>query len=373
MRSVYALWLVCVACGPGIKPKDPKVASSDAMTSAAKDVAAMTRLVRGSVVNGGLWFDDATCARFAPGEVARDSLGEFARCLVGLGLTKSPRSDALGDVVVMTYAPGFEVQARVVNEPDGPRLAWIGFASRSEGDALPTISASTLESSRDGGSPDGPVPVEVARALDAEPLPRMVTIGGKSQPWTTRFQFTWVKVCIDESGSVSNVTPYETTALAHQQAVVDVAKTWHFKPFTVQGQPVPVCAMSRVEYPLGSAPQPEELPLPLPPRRAKRPPVVFSQSAGGKLLEGRRVFGTKAIVPDDSDKRRINGKLVGSFRLCIDEEGTVDWVLPLQSTGVAGYDAKLLAGIRSWKYSPYKIDDVAIPVCTRVTFIYSQR
>lgn len=47
-------------------------------------------------------------------------------------------------------------------------------------------------------------------------------------------------------------------------------------------------------------------------------------------------------------------------------------MLPLKSTGLAGYDAKIIGALRQWKYSRYMIDDQPLPVCTAVTFIYSQ-
>src|SRR5688572_3335400 len=107
MRAV--LLLMVVACGPGLRTTRP-LPPRDALGQAVADVGAMKRLLRGSVVNGGLWFDDPACkAQFPAGDVPNSKLGEFARCLVGLKLSFSPREDQLGDVVVMNYAPGFEV------------------------------------------------------------------------------------------------------------------------------------------------------------------------------------------------------------------------------------------------------------------------
>ena len=57
----------------------------------------------------------------------------------------------------------------------------------------------------------------------------------------------------------------------------------------------------------------------------------------------------------------------------MDEAGVVDMVLPLVSTGYATYDQRLLAGIRAWRYSPFIVDGQPIPVCTSVSFVYTQR
>ena len=40
---------------------------------------------------------------------------------------------------------------------------------------------------------------------------------------------------------------------------------------------------------------------------------------------------------------------------------------------IAAYDRKIIGGIYTWRYSPYLINDQPVPVCTAVTFIYSQR
>jgi len=131
--------------------------------------------------------------------------------------------------------------------------------------------------------------------------------------------------------------------------------------------------MARLSYP-PHGPKDEVLPLPAPPSRTKKRPLVLATS---KLLEGKRIAGTKAIIPDDQTKMVIQrsggGPVVAAFRVCIDEAGAVESVLPIRSSGLASYDAKLLAGIHGWRYSPYMIDDQPVPVCTHVTFIYNQR
>src|SRR5204863_5783677 len=82
---VAVLLFGLLACGGGQK-LNSKVAVRDAMTEATTDVDAMMRLMRGSVVSGGLWFDDAGCKQFSTGTVPDDKLREFATCLVGLKL-----------------------------------------------------------------------------------------------------------------------------------------------------------------------------------------------------------------------------------------------------------------------------------------------
>lgn len=357
------VWLACVvACGAGMKPVEPRDAAGD-LTG---DVTEISKLLRDTVTNGGLWFDDAQCtAKFsAVGDIQRDQLPAFARCLAGLKLQRSARTDALGDVAVLSYAPGFEIEARIVNELDGPRLAWIGFAVRSSPAEPPTITVEALEALRTSGERNGPIDAATASLLQLDPTP------------TSRAEYTWLKVCIDEMGAVTSTRVYETTSWAARNAFVAASSSWAFSPFLIMGQAVPVCAMVRPAYPPGEAPKIEELPLPLRPSdRDGRDPVVFAP--GTRLLEGKRIKGSRTISPDDRTKTAIAkarvSRLVGKFRLCVAESGRVESVLPLRSTGFADYDRRLLGAMRQWAYSPYMIDDKAVPVCTSVTFIYTQR
>jgi hypothetical protein len=354
-----------VGCGPGLaKQPVPTVTFADA----SGDPAKIEQLLQQSVTNGGLWFDDAACAgKFqTPGEVKPDAFPAFAKCLAGLKLQRSAREDMLGDVAVMSYAPGFEVEARVVNENTGPRLMWIGFVSRRAAEEQPTITVDALEALRVTGDRNGPLDPSLTGALVLDPTP------------ISKAEYTWLKVCIDGAGAVTSAHPYETTSLAATAAFEDAVKKWTFKPFTIQGQPMPVCAMVRPAYPAASAPAVETLPLPPPPSRSKRKdPIVFAEGAVRSFTEGKRIRGEKRITPDDDTKREIHkagiGRLVGKFRVCIDDAGAVESVLPFQSTGFASYDREIIGGIQQWVYSPYLADKQPVPVCTSVTFIYSQR
>ena len=94
------------------------------------------------------------------------------------------------------------------------------------------------------------------------------------------------------------------------------------------------------------------------------------------LLETVRVKGDKYIVPDDATKRDIGrsgkDKVIGSYKLCVDVNGDVASVKMLKSTGFPGYDFKIVDEMKQWGYRPYMINGAAVPVCTAVTFIYTQ-
>ena len=63
-----------------------------------------------------------------------------------------------------------------------------------------------------------------------------------------------------------------------------------------------------------------------------------------------------------------------TWKLCIDESGAVKETKVLKASGFAAYDAKIERELKTWAYKPYLTPvGRAVPVCTAVTFIYSQR
>ena len=117
------------------------------------------------------------------------------------------------------------------------------------------------------------------------------------------------------------------------------------------------------------APQP-----PPPPPPPPQPP----QNVPPTMLEGSRIAGDKMITPDDVTKTEIqrSGKdrVIGSFKLCLTVDGSISGVTMLKSTGFGAYDTKIQTKMRGeWRYRPYMVNGKAVPVCTAVTFIYSQK
>lgn len=109
---------------------------------------------------------------------------------------------------------------------------------------------------------------------------------------------------------------------------------------------------------------------PPPPRKVEEEKVVVAH-----LIEGSRIEGDPRIGPPDSVRQamaRTGQDMVrGHVKMCLDREGSVRSLRVLRSTGHAEYDQRLLAGMRSWRYRPYRLDSgQKVPVCTVVTFIY---
>jgi hypothetical protein len=253
MKWVSGLVMTCVACGGatpqvvGSSEPQPTLETAQRFVSATSkhDIAAVRRMLGDPVSYGGLWFSDPACRTefHETGDITGPRLDVLARCLTTLDLRTSRRRDALRDVAVLSDGPGFEIEARFLESAGPQTLSWIGYAARLEGERMPTASASTLEALRTAGDRDGPV-----AGLDPAVKPRV-----------------WLKVCVDALGAVTDADVRETTSTAGAKAFVAAARAWHFQPFLLEGQAVPVCAMFAMKYPaIHESDEQEVLPLPLP-------------------------------------------------------------------------------------------------------------
>lgn len=346
------------ACGPGLASQSaaPAAPSVRAGVPPPSDEGAFRKLLVGDVVNGGLWFADSTCqAQFGQsGTIKPDAFDLFAHCVVALHLRPTGRGDTIDDTSVLTDDAGFEIEAHVM----AGRLDFIGFSGRAPGvPELPSITPQTLESLRAVGDPNATISADEARR---------VGLPGNPPPTQTEH----LRLCIAEDGQLSTVMPASTTTHASATAFSAVARSWKFRPFVVAGKPMAVCSIVGFQYPAAPRDANRER-LPRPPQLSKAGHLVYNVSPVD--LEKLRVAGSKLVVPDDDDKIHLNGKrLIGSFKLCLDENGHYERGVLLQSTGVSRYDAKIARTMMQWVYQPYVVEGVAIPVCTAVTFIYTQ-
>lgn len=353
-----ALWLAVAACGPGLRQAPQRtpddVAAGFVAATQSGDVAAVRRMLGPSVTLGGLWFPDPTCSRefVATGDVGGGRLDELARCLTTVKFELASRKDPLPDTAILRYAPGIEVEAVFTERREGPWLSWIGYeARRSVADALPTIAPETLESLRVAGQREPAV-----EGLDAEIQ-------------QAHYSKAWVKLCIDAEGNVTGTHVREASSNRAARTFTAAIADWKFKPFAPGGHPLPVCSLVLLTKPLALALQHEAIPYPL------------SETSDAGLIVPiqalHRIKGNKYIAPDDDTKSAIQRahitRVIGSFQVCLDATGHVQDVRIIKPTGVPPYDATILQGVRRWEYEPYLDEGKAIPVCSAVTFIYSQR
>jgi hypothetical protein len=115
-------------------------------------------------------------------------------------------------------------------------------------------------------------------------------------------------------------------------------------------------------------------PPPPPPPPPPAPPAVVPSTT----LDANRISGEKSIIPDDVTKTEISrsgkDRLIGTFKVCLSLDGNISDVRQMKSTTFPSYDQKIVSTIRGeWRYRPFMVNGKAAPVCTMVTFIYSQR
>lgn len=325
---------------------------------ARKDAAAFARLASSSVDLYGLWFDSPDCAKQFSGEVTLRAGAHpaFLACLSSHGLRFDPRASA-DRSAALVYDPGAVLTVDLV---DGAIAQITGLQPSWQDAYAASISPGALASHLVAGTHD----VEPDRAArDAIAV------------FPDGVAAVHLHVCVDVTGKLEEArvvkSPHGNDNYA--RAVEAAAAGWRFKPFEVGGKPVPVCADDVFVYPADRW------------RTAVFERSAIGLSANGSLvpqnvappaLESHRIAGEKFIVPDDPTKTAIavsgKGQIVGSFKLCITTEGQVASVAMLKSTRFASYDQKIERELHTWRYIPFWLDGRPTPVCSVVTFIYSQ-
>ncbi|MCW5804774.1 MAG: energy transducer TonB [Deltaproteobacteria bacterium] len=102
---------------------------------------------------------------------------------------------------------------------------------------------------------------------------------------------------------------------------------------------------------------------------------------------------TKILPPDVFEKQRISGntqigapnevrlqmrrddvsRTVGIVYVCVAADGAISSVTLTRSTKYPAYDARLVEGVRTWKYKPLMIGGKGVPSCGYVNFVYSMQ
>lgn len=355
MRAALAIALL-VGCS--YPPHAPEPVRVDRLL-AARTSAELRALLVAPVGYGGLWFRDPACAtEFAgAGPIGADRLDDFARCLSTLHLETTTLRHPYGDVIELTYDPGFAVEAELGD--GGDRLRWIGYAGRHDmRDALPAITGEALEALRSAGSASPPLD-DAARAR----------LAGEQAQTGLAFSSAWMKVCIDAEGNVTGAHPRQVTSPIAGEVFAASVADWRFRPFVVDGHAIPACAMILLAEPRSAAPTGEvtTVPYPVPPDLGS---VVVSPAAI------KRLVGTGQIQPEDLDKTFIMqhglSRIVVAYLFCIDGAGNVAGVRKIRGSVLERYDAQLGNAILGWKYKPFLVDGKPMPVCSGVTFIYQQ-
>jgi hypothetical protein len=352
--------VVATGCGATIARAPLTKQTQDGFldVAARQDVDGITARLGDPFQYAGMYFADPACAQkfAAPRAIAGAERRAFAECLAQLQLRQSPREDDLFGVAVFDYAPGIEIEAVFRARLEGARLAWIGYAGRrAAADAAPTVSPGTLEITRLEGDFRAAPPEADAAALVAE---------NTARGW--KHAFAWMNVCLDATGTITGVHTREASSPLAERTFRAAIANWKFGPPKLGDAPTAVCAMYRFVHP--ETEDPEVLPIDFP---------VAEGTIRVPRDQLQRVAGEVAIAPDALGKKEMVNvgveTLVGAFRYCVDVEGKVTDVAAIESTGIASYDARLVAGIKQWRYKPFLVDDKPVVACTAATFVYNHQ
>ena len=373
-------------------PESPSVTLTRMETAiTAHDVKGLAKLLHKNVLVHGLWFPDAACTkRFGKQRtIKKAEHAALAQCLSKLEIMSSTRKSSSAQLV--TYKPGVELEVAF----EEGELYYAGYVHPNPS-ATPSITVQTFEALRKTGTTN--VDKLVAAKLDPEVARR----GGSQLA-------AWLDICLDAQG-VPKITVAGATTREIGAIFLAATADWTFDPQILGGKSTTlVCSQSLLTYPAAMAPKIEQLPRtnipyieevdglgevggveggvagewipgvgysnqPPPP---PPPPPAPTQNVPPTLLEANRLTGNKLITPDpktvEEIKKSGKDKIIGSYKLCLDTQGAVTVVKQLKSTGFAAYDTKIQAEMQTWTYKPYAINGKPAPVCTAVTFIYSQK
>jgi periplasmic protein TonB len=95
------------------------------------------------------------------------------------------------------------------------------------------------------------------------------------------------------------------------------------------------------------------------------------------LLEGveaQRVAGTRELSLPAAVKQamvaRGTREAAAAVKLCLDASGRPARIEVMRSTGFPEADERIRLGMSEWRYRPYRVNGMAVPVCTAVVFRY---
>ncbi len=360
MRCLVVAVLVTTGCGAALSRPRLSKETRDAVVEAAarNDIDAVEARLADPLEFGGMYFADPACMQKFPTakQITGSDRRELARCLVALQLRLSPREDDLHGVAVFDYAPGFEIQAVFRSRPEGAMITWLGYSGRRGAkDSLPTVSPGTLEATRTEGD---------LRATPAEADAAALLAESTARGWP--YAFAWIKVCVDGEGAVTGTHAREASSPLAERAFLSAIANWKFGPPRLGDTPIPVCALYRFAHP--HADDPEVLPLEIP---------IAEGTMRVPRSQMERIEGELQIMPDDRGKNAMAKAdietLVGAVRYCVDTTGKVIDVVTLEPTGIPAYDARLVDGMKKWRFKPYLVDGNPVVACNAAVFVYNQR
>jgi hypothetical protein len=104
-----------------------------------------------------------------------------------------------------------------------------------------------------------------------------------------------------------------------------------------------------------------------------KPPLTVAPD----VVEHRRIAGSFRILPDEAMRiamfKARKSRVVAMFTVCLSATGAITEIRQDRKSDLPDYDDKIQRVIReTWRYRPFEVNGKPAPICTAVTFIYSQ-
>ncbi len=92
------------------------------------------------------------------------------------------------------------------------------------------------------------------------------------------------------------------------------------------------------------------------------------------IATAQRIFGTTQIQVPAAERATLGSRTVGaSIQVCVSERGRPNQVRFVHASPLPGWNRELFEAIRAWRYTPFKLADQPVPVCTVVSFAFAAR
>jgi outer membrane biosynthesis protein TonB len=171
-----------------------------------------------------------------------------------------------------------------------------------------------------------------------------------------------VKMCVTTTGEVQAATILRGEEPEANQAVVEGVKTWRYRPFTIDGRPVPFCYVMRLDHNQPGGWEDDVA-------RTWSAFVRDARDQGIRIVKAKQARALLQIDPDrDPHRPQVPPGLparlrVAVVKLCVSPAGEVSEARLLKGEEPA-FDAAVAAKVKTWRYKPLVADGKAARFCT---------
>jgi TonB family protein len=177
----------------------------------------------------------------------------------------------------------------------------------------------------------------------------------------------WLRLDISETGDVEGIEVLSGNSIL-AEAAVKAAKTWKFKPYIRNGQPVKVS--HKFPFDFAFRQNVKDTSNPTKESRVEGNPANVGVSGDSNAVQvpegvaqGLLLHRVQPVYPDDARRNHIQGTVL--LRATIDKSGRISKVEPI--SGPKELTAAAIGAVEQWRYHPYMLQGAPIDVQTEIT------